>query len=62
MLVRKIVGTWFLMDRSGELMESFDTKEEADLALFDATRRWESLYDAEAAENPQISGRRHLAD
>lgn len=51
MLVRKIVGTWFLMDRS-----------EADLALFDATRRWESLYDVETAEETRVSGRQHISD
>ncbi len=62
MLVRKIVGTWFLIDRSGELMESFDTKEEADLALFDTTRRWESLYDVETAEETRVSGRQHISD
>lgn len=56
------MGTWFLMDRSGELMESFDTKEEADLALFDATRRWESLYDVETAEETRVSGRQHISD
>ena len=30
MLVRKIVGTWFLMDRSGELMESLYDVETAE--------------------------------
>lgn len=49
------MGSWFLVDGSGELLESFDTKEEADLALFDATRRWESLYDVEAAEEARVS-------
>lgn len=46
MYIKKIGSTWFLMDQ-GEFIESFETAAEAYLALFDQTRRWESLYDIE---------------
>lgn len=57
MNLKKIEGTWFLI-HDGELIESFDSKEEAlnssygracGLAEFDKARKWESLYDAENA-------------
>lgn len=44
MKVVKIEGTYFLV-QNGELLDSFDDKESADLALFDRTRGWESYYD-----------------
>lgn len=44
MYLKKIEETWFLMNH-GEFVESFETQAEAALALFDGTRRWESLYD-----------------
>lgn len=46
MYLKRIEGTWFLMNR-GEFVESFETQAEAELALFDRTRKWESLYDTE---------------
>lgn len=46
MYLAKIEGTWFLMNR-GEFVESFETQAEAASALFDHTRKWESLYDTE---------------
>ena len=44
MKVLKIEGTYFLV-QNGELLDSFDDKESADLALFDRTRGWESYHD-----------------
>lgn len=44
--VKKIEGTWFLM-KDGEFVESYESQADAELALFDANRRWTSLYDAE---------------
>lgn len=46
MYLKKIEGTWFLMNR-GEFVESYETQAEAALALFDRIRKWESLYDTE---------------
>lgn len=34
------------MDKE-EIVESYDTREEAELALFDTRRTWTSLYDLE---------------
>lgn len=31
----------------GEFVESYESQADAELALFDANRRWTSLYDAE---------------
>lgn len=45
MRIKKIEGTWFLINSDGELLDSFDDKESAELALFDRTRGWESYYD-----------------
>ncbi len=46
MYVLKIEGIWCLM-RAGQIVEAYDTKQEAELAFFDATRAWQSLYDLE---------------
>lgn len=46
MKVLKIEGTYFLV-QNGELLDSFDDKESAELALFDQTRSWDSYYDRE---------------
>ena len=47
MRIKKIEGTWFLINNDGELIDSFDDKESAELALFDHIRGWESYYDRE---------------
>lgn len=44
--LKRFEATWFLMQGS-EFVESFDSSEEANLALFDKTRRWTSLWDVE---------------
>lgn len=46
MYLKKIEGIWLLVNH-GEFVESYETREEASLALFDAQRNWESLYDIE---------------
>ena len=46
MKVLKIEGTYSLV-QNGELLDSFDDKESAELALFDHIRGWESYYDRE---------------
>ncbi len=47
MRIKKIEVTWFLINSDGELIDSFDDKESAELALFDHIRGWESYYDRE---------------
>ncbi len=44
--MNNLKGTWFLMKHGG-FVESYETQAEAALALFDHTRKWESLYDTE---------------
>lgn len=44
--IKQICGSFFLM-KDDEFIESFDTRQEAELAFFDATRKWDSLYDKE---------------
>lgn len=46
MHLKKVMRIWLLMDRD-EIIDSFETQQEAELALFDATRKWVSLYDRE---------------
>lgn len=46
MRIIKIYGTWFLVDND-ELLDSFDTRLEAENALWDKNRRWVSLWDIE---------------
>lgn len=55
MQIKKIEGTWFIV-RDGELIDSFDSKQDAlnstyarevRLSEFDRSRKWESLYDVE---------------
>ena len=52
MHLKKVMGIWLLMDRD-EIIDSFETQAEAELALFDATRKWESLYDRERGRSWQ---------
>lgn len=58
MRIKKIQGLWAIVDSTGQIVEAFDTKYEADDALkdfrksetlqaFDRIRDWVSLYDAE---------------
>lgn len=45
--VKKIEGTWCVL-KNGQIVDGFDTRDEAELLLFDCTRKWQSLYDSEA--------------
>lgn len=45
--LRKIEDTWFIIGKDGDLVESFDTRREAEKALWDFNRGWTSLYDVE---------------
>ena len=60
MRIKKIQGLWAIVDRTGQIVEAYDTKYEAEGALqifqkderlkvFDQIRTWISLYDVEAA-------------
>lgn len=49
MYVKKIEGLWCLM-KGCEIVEAYDTKQEAELAHFDATRNWKSMWDQEHKE------------
>lgn len=44
--IKKIDGCYVLY-KNDEIVEVYDTRPEAELASFDLTRRWESLYDYE---------------
>lgn len=46
MRLKKIEGLWVLF-KGSEIVEAHETREEGELALFDATRRWTSLWDTE---------------
>lgn len=47
MYIKKIIDTWFLCSKSGELIESYDTRAEAENALWDYKKGWTSLWDIE---------------
>lgn len=44
--IERIEGTYFLL-KNGRIIESYDTKQEAEFALFDLTKGWESFSDRE---------------
>lgn len=46
--VKKIEFVYCLM-KGSEIIEAYDTRPEAEFALFDATRGWGSLWDVENA-------------
>lgn len=46
--VKKIEFVYCLM-KGSEIIEAYDTRPEAEFALFDATRGWSSLWDVENA-------------
>ena len=49
MRVAKIESMYCLVNGM-EIIEAYDTRDEAELALFDATRRWTSMWDMENKE------------
>lgn len=43
--------TWILCNAKGEWLDSFDTRAEAENALWDYEKGWESLWDVENRRN-----------